>query len=97
MAFFHIFIHGEHFLLNRGDKNEWLNFFKNVYVEADNADEAEGFAIQRVVTDQAFRASVKNPADKPPTLSIAETNPIEKNPALTDSDFQYFADDSPPA
>ena len=97
MAFFHIFIHGEHFLLNRAGKDEWLGFFKNVYVEADSADEAEGFAVQRVVTDSAFRASVKNPADMPPTLSIAETNPIEKNPALTDSDFQYFPDDTPPA
>jgi hypothetical protein len=97
MAFFHIFIHGEHFLLNRGGKEEWQSFFKNVYVEADTADEAEGFAVQRVVTDAAFRASVKNPADKPPTLSIAETNPIEKNPALVDGDFQYFPDDSPPA
>ena len=56
MAFFHIFIHGEQFLLNRGGKDEWLNFFKNVYVEADTADEAEGYAIQRGVTDQAFRA-----------------------------------------
>jgi hypothetical protein len=97
MAFFHIFIHGEHFLLDRDGKAEWQNFFKNVYVEADTADEAEGFAVQRVVTDPAFRASVKNPADKPPTLSIAETNPIEKNAALVDSDFQYFPDDAPPA
>ncbi len=96
MAFFHIFIHGEHFLLNRGDKDEWLGFFKNVYVEADSAEEAEGFAVQRVVTDAAFRQSVKNPAAQPPTLSIAETNAIEKNPALTDSDFQYFPDDPPP-
>ncbi len=97
MAFFHIFIHGEHFLLNRNGKDEWLGFFKNVYIQAETADDAEGYAVQQVITDPAFRASVRNPPDKPPTLSIAETNLIEKDPALTDSDFQYFPDDSPPA
>ena len=92
MAFFHIVMHGENFLIAKDGKEAFMSFFKNVYVEASSSDDAEDYAIQRVVSDPAFRVMVKNPPDKPPALSIAETNPMEKDPTLVDSEFIFFAD-----
>ncbi len=90
MAFFHILVHGENFLIDRDGAQSWMGFFKNVYVDAGTADEASSIAISRIAADPAFRASVKNPADKPPELSIEEANEIDADPALVDSAFTYF-------
>ncbi len=94
MAFFHILVHGENFLIERDGAQSWMGFFKNVYVDAGTADEACSIAISRIAADPAFRASVKNPADKPPELSIEEANGIEHDAALVDSAFTYFPTES---
>lgn len=90
MAFFHILVHGENFLIERDGGQSWMGFFKNVYVDAGTADEASSIAISRIAADPSFRASVKNPADKPPELSIEEANEIDPDPALVDSGFTFF-------
>jgi hypothetical protein len=90
MALFHVLVHGENFLIERDGTQSWMGFFKNVYVDAGTADEASSIAISRIAADSAFRASVKNPADKPPELSIEEANEIDPDPALTDSGFSFF-------
>jgi len=90
MAFFHILVHGENFLIERDGTQAWMGFFKNVYVDAGTADEASSIAISRIAADPSFRASVKNPADKPPELSIEEANEIEHDASLVDSAFTYF-------
>jgi len=90
MAFFHILVHGENFLIERDGTQSWMGFFKNVYVDAGTADEASSIAISRIASDPSFRASVKNPADKPPELSIEEANEIEHDAQLVDSAFTYF-------
>lgn len=94
MAFFHILVHGENFLIERDGAQSWMGFFKNVYVDAGTADEASSIAISRIAADPSFRASVKNPADKPPELSIEEANEIEHDAALVDSAFTYFPTES---
>jgi hypothetical protein len=90
MAFFHILVQGENFLIERDGKQAWMGFFKNIYVNAGDADEASSIAISRIAADADFRASVKNPADKPPELAIEEANEIEADPALVDSGFTFF-------
>lgn len=90
MAFFHVLVHGENFLIDQGSGQSWMGFFKNVYVDAGTADEASSIAISRIAADPQFRASVKNPADKPPELSIEEANEIEHDSSLVDSGFTYF-------
>jgi hypothetical protein len=77
MAFFHILVQGENFLIDQGGTQSWMGFFKNIYVDAGAAD-------------AAFRASVKNPPDRPPELAIEEANEIEHDPALVDSGFSFF-------
>jgi hypothetical protein len=94
MAFFHILVHGENFLIERDGVQSWMGFFKNVYVDAGTADEASSIAISRIAADPLFRASVKNPADKPPELSIEEANEIEHDAGLVDSAFTYFPTES---
>jgi hypothetical protein len=94
MAYFHILVHGENFLIERDGAQSWMGFFKNVYVDAGTADEASSIAISRIAADPSFRASVKNPADKPPELSIEEANEIEHDAALVDSAFTYFPTES---
>lgn len=90
MAFFHVLVHGENFLIERDGKQSWMGFFKNVYIDAGTADEASSIAVSRIAADPEFRSSVRNPADKPPEISIEEANEIEHDPALTDSAFTYF-------
>ncbi len=90
MAFFHILVQGENFLIERDGSQSWMGFFKNVYVNAGDADEASSIAISRIAADADFRASVKNPADKPPELAIEEANEIVPDPALVDSGFTFF-------
>jgi hypothetical protein len=90
MAFFHVLVHGENFLIDQGGSQSWMGFFKNIYVDAGTADEASSIAISRIAADPAFRASVKNPADKPPELSIEEANEIDPDPSLADSAFTFF-------
>ncbi len=94
MAFFHVFIRGEHFLIEQNGATSWMGFYKNAYVEAGSADEATSIAITRTCADAVFRASVKNPADQPPELNIEEINEIEHDAALVDSNFVYFPEES---
>ena len=94
MTWFHIFLRGEHFLIQRDGKEEWLGFYKNIYLEAASTDEAETLAIRRLSSDPEFRLSVRNPPDQPPALNIEETTEIEADPALKDSDFVFFPDES---
>jgi hypothetical protein len=91
MAFFHVLVHGENFLIERDGAQSWMGFFKNIYVDAGTADEASSIAISRIAADPDFRALVKNPADKPPELSIEEANEIEHDANLADSGFAFFA------
>jgi hypothetical protein len=90
MAFYHVLVQGENFLIDRGGTQSWMGFFKNIYVDAGTADEASSIAISRIAADPAFRASVKNPPDRPPELAIEEANEIEHDPALVDSGFTFF-------
>ncbi|MBL8510722.1 MAG: hypothetical protein JNM52_03660 [Betaproteobacteria bacterium] len=94
MAFFHVFLHGEHFLIEKEGKQSWMGFFKNVYVEAGSEDEACSIAISRTCADPAFRASVKNPPDQPPAMSVEEIALIEKDGAIADSDFVFIPEDA---
>ena len=94
MAWFHIFLRGEHFLIHRDGKDEWVGFYKNIYLEADSEDTATQLAIRRLSTNEEFRASVRNPPDNPPALNIEEIAQIDADPALKDSDFVYFPDES---
>lgn len=90
MAFFHVLVQGENFLIERNGAQSWMGFFKNVYVNAGDADEASSIAVSRIAADAEFRASVKNPADKPPEISIEEANEIEPDANLVDSGFTFF-------
>ena len=94
MAFFHVFLRGEHFLIELDGKQSWMGFYKNVYAEARNADEASSIAVTRTCADPEFRMRVKNPADNPPALNIEEITEIEKDTALADSGFVFFPDES---
>ena len=94
MAYFHVFLRGEHFLIHKDGKDSWMGFYKNIYVEAPSADEAETLAIRRLSSNPEFRSSVRNPADKPPALNIEETTEIEPDASLKDSDFVFFPDES---
>ena len=94
MAYFHVFLRGEHFLIEQDGKQAWMGFYKNIYTEAPNADEASNIAISRACADPSFRASVKNLADKPPAMNIEEITEIEKDTSLVDSAFVFFPDDS---
>jgi hypothetical protein len=90
MAYFHILVHGENFLIERDGAQSWMGFFKNIYVDAGTSDEASSIAISRIAADASFRSMVKNPADKPPELSIEEANEIDHDASLVDSGFTFF-------
>jgi hypothetical protein len=92
MAFFHVFLRGEHFLIERDGKQAWLGFYKNVYAAAPSSDEAIDIAIARACADPSFRASVKNPADQPPAMNVEEITEIDRDDSLLDSEFVYFPD-----
>ena len=94
MAYFHVFLRGEHFLIEQDGKQAWMGFYKNIYTEAATADEASDIAISRACADPSFRASVKNPADQPPAMNIEEITEIEKDTSLADSAFVFFPDET---
>jgi hypothetical protein len=94
MAFYHVFLHGEHFLIEKDGKQSWMGFYKNVYVEAGSEDEACSIAVTRACSDPAFRTSVKNPPDKPPAMNIEEVSAIENDGSLADSAFVFIPEDA---
>ena len=94
MAFFHVFLRGEHFLIEMDGKQSLMGFYKNVYTEASSADEASSIAVKRTCADPEFRMRVKNLADNPPALNIEEVTEIEKDATLADSGFVFFPDES---
>jgi hypothetical protein len=94
MAYFHVFIRGEHFLIEQDGKQSWMGFYKNVYVDASDADEASSIAVTRACADPDFRAAVKNPPTEPPAMNIDEVTEIEKDTALADSAFVYFPEEA---
>lgn len=93
MPYFHVFLRGEHFLIEQNGAQSWMGFYKNVYVEAGSEDEASSIAVTRACSDPAFRAAVKNPPDQPPAMNIDEINVIEKDTTLADSAFVYFPEE----
>jgi hypothetical protein len=93
MPYFHVFLRGEHFLIEKNGKQSWMGFYKNVYVDAGSADEASSIAVSRACADAEFRASVKNPPDNPPAMNIDEITEIEKDETLADSGFVYFPEE----
>ena len=93
MAFFHVFLRGEHFLIETDGKQSMMGFYKNVYVEAANEDEAASFAVKHAFADPEFKARVKNRPDNPPALNIEEITVIEKDATLVDSGFVFFPDE----
>ena len=94
MACFHVFLRGEHFLIEMDGKQSMMGFYKNVYVEASNEDEAASFAVKHAFSDPEFKAKVKNTPDNPPALNIEEITAIEKDASLVDSAFVFFPDES---
>jgi hypothetical protein len=90
MAFYHVFIRGDNFLIKRDSAQTWMGFFKNVYVEASDDDEASNFAVKHMCADPDFRAMVRNPPENPPEINIEEITEIAKDPTLKDSGFVYF-------
>ena len=93
MAFFHVFLRGEHFLIEMDGKQSMMGFYKNVYVEAANEDEAASFAVKHAFADPEFKMRVKNTPDNPPALNIEEITAIEKDATLVDSEFVFFPDE----
>lgn len=89
MAQYQVLLRGEHFLLNREGKEGWYGFLKTVYVQADSPDAASEYAVRQACSDPDFRASVKNPPDKPPAMNVEDCAEIEKDPNLQDSPFIY--------
>ena len=89
MAQFQVLLRGEHFLLNRGGTEGWYGFIKTVYVQSETADSACEYAVKQAISDLEFRASVRNPADKPPAMNVEDCAEIEKDPELQDSPFIY--------
>ena len=57
MAYFHVFLRGEHFLIEQDGKQAWMGFYKNIYTEAANADEASDIAISRACARNAWQPS----------------------------------------
>jgi hypothetical protein len=94
MAYYHVFLRGEQFLVHQDGKDSWMGFYKNIYVEADSAEHAEQLAIRRLSSNAEFRASVRNPPDKPPALNIEEVTLIEPDASLKDSNFVFFPDET---
>jgi len=89
MAQFQVLLRGERFLLNRGGTEGWYGFIKTVYVQSETADSACEYAVKQAISDPEFRASVRNPADKPPAMNVEDCSEIEKDPDLQDSPFIY--------
>ena len=89
MAQFQVLLRGEHFLLAREGKESWYGFIKTVYVQSETEDSACEYAVKQAISDPEFRASVRNPADKPPAMNVEDCAEIEKNPDLQDSPFIY--------
>ena len=55
----------------------------------ETADSACEYAVKQAISDPEFRASVKNPPDKPPAMNVEDCSEIEKDPNLQDSPFIY--------
>ncbi len=89
MAQFQVLLRGEHFLLNRDGAEGWYGFLKTVYVQSETADSACEYAVKQAISDPEFRASVRNPPDKPPAMNVEDCAEIEKDSSLQDSPFIY--------
>jgi hypothetical protein len=81
MKKFKILLEGNNYLLRVDEKpSRKFGFFMTFFVEARNAEEAEGMAVELLKNDSKLRDSIENNDVDPPTVivdAIKETHSFE--------------------
>lgn len=72
MKKYQVMLKGCNFRINLEGIVQKLGFYTTRWVEANNPEEAELQAVTLVKNDGDLRAAVKNKAEDPPTIYIAE-------------------------
>lgn len=92
MKKYRLFVCGENFLFKIDNEEQPLGFYTTVYIEAENAEQAELDAIDLLRNDPKLRDGVLNPKSDPPTMFVEEIEEVESfiGESLPRTGFAFF-------
>jgi hypothetical protein len=76
MLGFEVRVNSRNFLIEREGLLEMHGFFTNVYLEAENEEEAENRAMDILRNNETLRKSVRNEKTDPPIMHLDEITEI---------------------
>lgn len=76
-------MNGRNFLIELDGNLAKHGFYQNIFVEAENPNEAEFAAIERIRNNEDLKSIVRNHKDDPPAISLDEIFEID---SITESD-----------
>lgn len=79
MKFYQVFIEGSNFLLKSGNDSGLKQGFKTIrLINAENEEDAEKMAIEKMREENFLKRSVLNKREDPPLLYVNQVTEIEK-------------------
>ena len=95
MKKYRLFVCGENFVFKVDDEEQRLGFYTTVFIEADNAEEAELKAVGLLRNDPKLKECVLNPKSDPPMMFVEEIEEVESfaGESLPRTGFAFFPHD----
>jgi hypothetical protein len=80
MKYFDVLVNGRNFKIDTEDGIKAMGFYVQVYVEADNEEDAELKAVEVLKGEEKLRSAVKNDKSDPPQMFVNEFRAYDKKP-----------------
>jgi len=95
MKKYRLFVCGENFVFKVDDEEQRLGFYTSVFIEAENAEEAELKAVDLLRNDPKLKDGVLNPKSDPPMMFVEEIEEVESfvGESLPRTGFAFFPHD----
>ena len=77
MKKYHLFMHGQNFLVDIDGRVAKHGFYQNFFIETPSPAEAEDLAVQKVRGNEDLRAITQNREDDPPVIVLEEMSELE--------------------
>jgi hypothetical protein len=95
MPTFRVSLEGRNFLLLMEGKRQRLGFTTARFVEADDAEEAEALALDRLRADPRLHGTSNDPA-APPEIFVGDIDEVDRGDVPKAAPgFAFFPDDTP--
>lgn len=88
-------LEGKNFILELEGTIRKYGFYTTRFVEAENPEKAELYAVQLIKEDEKIRKNVKNPKSDPPMLFLEKLEEVSsfEGVKLPGTGYTFFPDD----